>query len=417
MPVIKPIAGHTSVRGVQRYLEKDDRALAVDLLNLSWDEDRDRGSDPELKKEVDWATEMDLTRMACGNDTPWRGKRARTYMHFVVSPDPRDRISLAQMRELAQAWCRENWGDYECAIVYHDDNEGGVMHAHVVVNNTNLVTGRRFQNPNPRVMQASIQRLAAERGLGFFVDESREEEAAGELAARARPRTRQQVYVRRAEREIEGKGGYSWVADIRSRVTIAKRLAQSPEEYIDLLETMGVQVTDASPKGGRNDWLYALQGHETWRIRGENLGLAYGRRAVEGVLRGNDEPLREGIGKVASEAILLRDYGRLEALAETLDVQGRFGIRCMDDYDRRIASMERRGDGQMAERLRTAQHFADELGLLPQNAPASKRSAPRTDGGRSTPGTGRSGTSEQAAVRQRQIQQEQQRSGRNERSR
>lgn len=223
--------------------------------------------------------------------------------------------------------------------------------------------------------------------------------------------------MRRAEREIEGKGGYSWVADIRSRVTIAKRLAQNPEEYIDLLETMGVQVTDASPKGGRDDWLYALQGHETWRIRGENLGLAYGRRAVEGVLRGNDEPLREGIGKVASEAILLQDYGRLEALAETLDVQGRFGIRCMDDYDRRIASMERRGDGQMAERLRTARDFADELGLLPQNAPASKRSAPRTDGGRSTPGTGRSGASEQAAVRQRQIQQEQQRSGRNERSR
>ena len=41
MPVIKPIAGHTSVRSVSDYLQKDGRALAVDLYNLSWDEDRD----------------------------------------------------------------------------------------------------------------------------------------------------------------------------------------------------------------------------------------------------------------------------------------------------------------------------------------------------------------------------------------
>ena len=46
MPVIKPIPGHTSVRGVQRYLERDGRALGIDLLNLSWDEDLDRDSDP-----------------------------------------------------------------------------------------------------------------------------------------------------------------------------------------------------------------------------------------------------------------------------------------------------------------------------------------------------------------------------------
>lgn len=53
MPVIKPIAGHTSVRGVSDYLQKDGRALAVDLYNLSWDEDRDAELDPDLKQDVD----------------------------------------------------------------------------------------------------------------------------------------------------------------------------------------------------------------------------------------------------------------------------------------------------------------------------------------------------------------------------
>lgn len=34
MPYVKCILGHTSARGVQRYLEKDGRALATDFLNL-----------------------------------------------------------------------------------------------------------------------------------------------------------------------------------------------------------------------------------------------------------------------------------------------------------------------------------------------------------------------------------------------
>ena len=143
MPVIKPIAGPTSVRRVSDYLQKDGRALAVDLDNLSWDEDRDAELDPDLKQDVDWAAEMDLTRIANGNDTPWRGKRARTYMHFIVSPDPKDKVTLSQLRELTRAWVRENWDDYECAAVFHDDNANEVMHAHVVVTDSRIPTRGR----------------------------------------------------------------------------------------------------------------------------------------------------------------------------------------------------------------------------------------------------------------------------------
>lgn len=39
---------------------------------------------------------------------------------------------------------RENFGNYEVAVVYHDDNERRIPHAHVVVNNTNLNTGHRL---------------------------------------------------------------------------------------------------------------------------------------------------------------------------------------------------------------------------------------------------------------------------------
>lgn len=415
MPVVKPIAGHTSARGVMNYLQRDGRELAVDLYNLSWDEDRDADLDQDLKREVDWAGEMDLTRAANGNDTPWRGKRARTYMHFVVSPDPADRITLEQLRELTRAWIRDNWDDYECAAVFHDDNENGVMHAHVVANNTNLATGRRFQNPNPRAMQASIQRLAKERGLSFFVDESSEELHERAEKGRARPRTAQEVYVRRAEREIAGKGGYSWVADIRARVQVAKHIATTPDEFRDVLGTMGVAVSDASARAGRADWLYALVGQGSRRIRGENLGVAFGKRAVEGSMRHNPRPMLTRPAEIAAHAIEVKGYAQLESLARTLEVQARFGIRSMADYDRRIAAMKRRGDEKSRDRLAEARIVAADLELLPDETPrnrphtrpgdgyASHRDRRKEDGGQS--------------ARNRQIQLQRQQSNRERRDR
>ena len=88
-----------------------------------------------------------------------------------MSPDPTDEISLESLRELTQAWVGENFPGFQVAIVYHDDNENGVMHAHVVVNNTNLDTGSRLQDPAPKELMRSIQRLAEERGLSFFSED------------------------------------------------------------------------------------------------------------------------------------------------------------------------------------------------------------------------------------------------------
>ena len=42
------------------------------------------------------------------NDLPWRGKRVRTYKHYVVSPDPKDGIGLEALRELATTWAAEH---------------------------------------------------------------------------------------------------------------------------------------------------------------------------------------------------------------------------------------------------------------------------------------------------------------------
>ena len=42
---------------------------------------------------------MDETREKLGNDSPFKGRKARTYKHYVFSPDPRDAVSLIRPKE------------------------------------------------------------------------------------------------------------------------------------------------------------------------------------------------------------------------------------------------------------------------------------------------------------------------------
>ena len=141
----------------------------------------------------------DDTRMRWRNDTPWGGGPCRTYKHYVLSPDPKDHVGLDVLRELTAAGVRGRFGDHEVAIVYHDNNTGRIPHAHVVVNNTNIVTGQRLQDPAPKELKHSLQRMAKECRLSDF--DSAEENT----SARGRARCRQSTYVVRSERSPRGR--------------------------------------------------------------------------------------------------------------------------------------------------------------------------------------------------------------------
>ena len=311
MPLLKPISGHMSCKGVYRYLTKDGRALAADYLNL---DAPDREGD-----DFDWAAVMDDTRSRWRNDTPWGGRPYRTYKHYVLSPDPKDHVGMDALRELTVAWAREHFGDFEVAIVYHDDNAGRIPHAHVIVNNTNIVTGRRLQDPDPKELKHSLQRMARERGLSDF--DSAEEKAS--VRERVRPRTLQAEHVRRAEHEIAEKGGYSWVADIRARIRVARSVTRSEDEFRGLLRSLGVEVEGNSAKARRRDWVFSLSGHPTWRVSGESLGLGYGRESLmRGFSLGSAGHLADAserrVTGLARSAVELGDLSELERLSEAL---------------------------------------------------------------------------------------------------
>lgn len=399
MPMLKTIAGHTSARGICRYLTCKNRALGSDYINIDV---------PEGVREFDWAEAMDATRRSFGNDLPWRGKRVRTYKHYVVSPDPKDDIALEALRDLATSWAQEHFSEYEVAIIYHDDNEHGIPHAHVVVNNTNIETGRRLQDPDPKALAASLQELAETQGLTAL----RPPQTTG-VAARAQrrspkraPETFRSEYVRRAEQELTERGEYSWTADIRARVRIARTVSRSEEEFRSILGTMGVTVSDNSPKAERRDWIYALASHPTRRVSGERMGLAYGRERLEPLLRSGGARRLEDAGErtiaaIARRAVEVGDLEELRSLSGAVALIEASRARCLDDLD---ALLKRDASDKTPQLV----GYAKAKGLLPEERPAPivRKSASRA-GSRPTGSRPKSDTAHPA----HQIVQEKRREG------
>ena len=387
MPIVKCINGHTGCGGIRRYLEKNGRALTKDLFNLSWDDYTMDPAEMGLKSLCDWDAEMDWLRHECGNDTPYEGKRALTFRHYVISPDPGDNLSLLQVQELARAWVKSNFSEYQVAIIYHDDNAGRIPHAHIVVNNTNIVTEKRLHIADPYALNRELQDMAEARGFKFLRDEPRVEDESG-IQRRSTPATMQQVYLRRSEVEIAKEGGYSWVTDIRGRVNIAKALARDEGEFMAILDALDVEVSENSPKAWRRDWIYTLRDCPTWRVGGEKLGLSFGQESLRNrfgrmaAWHPSAQASREVLSH-ARDAVALNEIADLERLSASMETCMAFNVRSVEDLDRRIARMENRGDTTKTndlQRLVDAREFIVENKLLPAKAQqAQKTQAVRSE--------------------------------------
>lgn len=60
------------------------------------------------------------------------------------------------------------FGDYQVAIVYHDDNQNRIPHAHLIVSCTNPVTGNRLHADNPFALSCALQDMAHDREQTCF---------------------------------------------------------------------------------------------------------------------------------------------------------------------------------------------------------------------------------------------------------
>ena len=414
MAVLKAINGHTGCGRIKDYLEKGGRALLRDFFNLSWDEVEDKGLDAALKDEVDWALEMDALRRDYGNDTPWKGQRAITFRHYVISPDPSDNIGLDGLRELTHAWVRKHFPDYQVAVIYHDDNRQRIPHAHIVVNNTNLETGRRLHIPNALEMNRSLQEVARARGLAAFDNEMpRGRVGQSDPRTPPRPRTRWATYINKAERGILDAGGYSWVSDVRNRVSVAKVLSRNEGEFMRILELMEIEVAEISSQAPREDWIFSLADQPSRKVSGERLGMTFGKIALTERFEriGSYHPdaaSSRAILSMATDAVEVNDVAELGSLAKAVETNARYSIESSADYGRRIETLQRRMEreagskaaAKCAERIQElaeAREYASRHSLVPDEVPARRRQSPVSDRWQYEPQ--RSGSGTQGAAR------------------
>lgn len=358
MPYLKFIQGHSkSLKGAADYFEGRDpehpRCIAWDGINI--------GHDHDGWAERTWDIEMDEVRKRLGNNTDFGERKARTYQHFIISLDPKDSsVSLDAFRNYCTEWVKGYFqdgklGNHQAAIIYHDDNkdrieggEDGILHAHVIVNNTDTVTGRRIAPKLTRRvindMYRSLNESALGRGWHGFtedgrsmtlsqmgelglnpsrgrltledlaemqqVDEIPPEErgvvdvmfasACSRIASTTRdegqkfvPDTNDDLSSRRlstreestrkdagksggdgytyltfsdgtryrvrrrnlstgesiGERELGKRKGHTWKGDLRRRVESAKKLARSGSEFAEILDLLGVGISDSSATG------------------------------------------------------------------------------------------------------------------------------------------------------------------------
>lgn len=292
MAMVKSIASTLKcVYHIQDYLEKNNRAIARDFLNFTLDRDHTRN----------WSYFFDQSRERDGNDRRWGGKDPVTYQHFIVSPDPRDEVDLDTLRAFVTDWANDLFGGgegslgaFEVAIVYHDDNKRGIPHAHVVVNNTNLDTGKKLHisNSQNKFLATHLQELALKYGLTAFETEG---------PAKLEPTLK--IKRTAAENAIRKERKFSWKQELRNVADIAVRTSDGIPQFLDACAAYGVEVSVS--RNDNKDYIYKHPANPTrWCCSGKQLGESYVPKAI-----------RERIEQVRPRIAALREKMRPNVLA------------------------------------------------------------------------------------------------------
>ena len=238
MPYLKPKYAHTSCVGVMRYLEEKHRFIGRDFINCC--------NAPEHAHGWDWATQMDRTREAFGNNKNTNQYKTCTYVHFILSPDPTNGIELEALRNLATGWAARHFTDFQIAIVYHLDTD--VPHAHIVVNNTNIVSGERLSPKLTKTFRKTIrddlEALAKDQGLRIYRDRLDEQlERQWEIEERhgAVVIHNDDLAQSRRERELD-RSEPSWKDEINRRVNEAYIRARFYPEFEQNCDLLGIGI-------------------------------------------------------------------------------------------------------------------------------------------------------------------------------
>lgn len=247
--------------GVKDYLERGSRNLAYDYSDLV--------IDPE-----NWDRQFDNTRER------WGKNEGRKYYHMIISPDPEDNCSLEKLRDLATSWMQARYHDKEYVIGYHNDN--GHMHAHIVMNSVDPITGYKIHMSDKDIRDdtMTLQRMCKERGLSYFENPRPIKDKDGYTANKGDIK-RPPVVLSEAEKRLMARGIKPWKQEIRDAIDLCASETKSWDAFVKAMAEYNVSIK----VDRRNVVTYTLPPDAKGRrraVRGteRNLGNAYTLKSI-----------------------------------------------------------------------------------------------------------------------------------------
>lgn len=269
-----PRGGGSSLGGVAEYLERGRPGRESDRLVSHAHSDTILTDDPR-----EWVGEMLATKVE------WNKTGGVPYYHFVISPDPGDRVAPGELVELGREFMDRRFPGSQWFMAIHDDNANHITHAHIVLNSVYPDTGRKVHRSNADLAGEAncVQDLCREHSLSPLPYMARD--GAGgcrvvmaegrEAEPRARARGARQQRVERAMRE---RGARSWVADIRDAVDAAARASETWDQFLARLDLRGVRVERR--RRGVTFVMDGWEGRGPRRVRDVTLGEEYAEDAI-----------------------------------------------------------------------------------------------------------------------------------------
>lgn len=257
------VSGKTSDKDLEFYLELGHEAEESRVIAYAHS-DHVASEDPS-----EWSKSFEAVRQM------WGKADGRQYYHYVFSPDPEDKLSPEECRDMASEWIEKSIPGSQWIVVVHNDNNRAIVHAHVVVNAVHPETGDKLQisAKDWNRMSELKNEICHAHGLGTtetVFEHLRNNRWESQSKAREA-----------AIAQMKKRGARSWVEDIRNQIDLAANESHSWSDFMDRLNRNGVRVTREKKSRGEGLVFWHPQSNGTkYKIRGKRLGGNYTEAAL-----------------------------------------------------------------------------------------------------------------------------------------
>ena len=257
------VSGKTSDKDLEFYLEFGHEAEESRVIAYAHS-DHVASEDPS-----EWSKSFEAVRQM------WGKADGRQYYHYVFSPDPEDKLSPEECRDMASEWIEKSIPGSQWIVAVHNDNNRAIVHAHVVVNAVHPETGDKLQisAKDWNHMSELKNEICYTHGLGTtetVFEHLRNNRWESQSKAREA-----------AIAQMKKRGARSWVEDIRNQIDRAANESHSWSDFMERLNRNGVRVTREKKSRGEGLVFWHPQSNGTkYKIRGKRLGGNYTEAAL-----------------------------------------------------------------------------------------------------------------------------------------